>query len=236
MRANSPIRRSDRYALPARSGGPLPAAPMGIPRRTAFPHLEVRRSPGCKEDTPCFSFRCRFCSFVDPVVRSGAERTRLLRKAFQACSPENALLSNAGTQFCEECPSAQPVGGFRACKAVRGGGPLVLGELARKGSTHPQAPFLFHRARRILFSARGKENGGCILRRKAALPGGNSAPLRKQREEVHSDGQSLSSGGNPAQFNFFHVKHSPFSRQSPAYGTKRQVHPPPKKHPRSSNT
>ena len=42
-----------------------------------------------------------------------------------------------GTQLCEEYPSAQPSGGVWVCMAVCGGGPLVLGELARKGPTHP---------------------------------------------------------------------------------------------------
>ena len=35
------------------------------------------------------------------VVRSEAERTGLLRKAFPVCTPVNAPLSSAGTQFRE---------------------------------------------------------------------------------------------------------------------------------------
>ena len=75
------------------------------------------------------------------VVRSEAERTGVVRKAFQICTPVNAEVSDAGTQLCEEYPSAQPSGVFWVCMAVRGGGPLVLGELARKGPTHPRRLF-----------------------------------------------------------------------------------------------
>ena len=70
------------------------------------------------------------------VVRSEAERTGLLRKAFPVCTPVNAVLPNAGTQFFEVCLSAQPVEDHRTFSAVRGGGPLVLGELAHGGPTH----------------------------------------------------------------------------------------------------
>ena len=47
---NSPIRRSGRYALPTKSRTHLPAAPMGLPRRTAFPHLWAGDFPGCKTE------------------------------------------------------------------------------------------------------------------------------------------------------------------------------------------
>ena len=71
------------------------------------------------------------------VVRSEAERTGLLRKAFPVCTPVNSVLPNAGTQFCEKHPSAQPGEDFRVLPAIRGGGPLVLVELAPCGSTQP---------------------------------------------------------------------------------------------------
>ena len=59
------------------------------------------------------------------VVRSEAERTGLVRKAFQVCAPANAEVSGAGTQFCEEHPSAQPVEDFRILPAVRTGRSFV---------------------------------------------------------------------------------------------------------------
>ena len=109
------------------------------------------------------------------VVRSGAERTGLLRKAFQACAPMNVWLSNAGTQFCEECSPAQPVGGFRACMAVRDGGPLVLGELAAPPVNSSLSAFSFVPCpARFLFGKTKRKCGG------------------------HSDGQSPSSGGKAA--------------------------------------
>ena len=55
------------------------------------------------------------------VVRSEAERTGLLRKAFPVYTPVNTPLSSAGTQFCEIHLSAQPAEDFRACMAVRTG-------------------------------------------------------------------------------------------------------------------
>ena len=105
-------------------------------------------------------------------MRSKAERTGLLRKAFQVCTLVNAQVSNAGTQFRKECPPAQPVGGFRVCMAVRDGGPLVMGELAAPPVNSSLTLFLFHRARRIFFLVSQKENGGCISTGKACfLPG-----------------------------------------------------------------
>ena len=59
---NSPIRRSDRYALPPKSGSLLPAAPINAPWRTVSPHLAAWRSPGCKPErlsatAPCVPLR-----------------------------------------------------------------------------------------------------------------------------------------------------------------------------------
>ena len=71
-------------------------------------------------------------------MRSEAERTGLLRKAFQVCSPVNATPPNAGKQFFKVYLSAQPVEGLQVCMAIRDGGPHVLGELTREGSTHPR--------------------------------------------------------------------------------------------------
>jgi len=48
--ANSPIRRSDRYALPTKSRNLLPAAPINAPWRTVSPHLATWRSPGFKPE------------------------------------------------------------------------------------------------------------------------------------------------------------------------------------------
>ena len=61
-----------RHALPIKSKSFLPAAPIGVPCGTALPHLEVRHSPGCKEDAPCSLFRCRWRSFAEWAALSNA--------------------------------------------------------------------------------------------------------------------------------------------------------------------
>ena len=101
-------------------------------------------------------------------MRSEAERTGLLLGTFQVCTLVNGQLSNAETQFCEECLSAQPVGGV--CMAVRGGGPLVLGELTASPVNSSLTLFLLYRVRHVFFLARQKENVGDILMGKAHLP------------------------------------------------------------------
>ena len=63
---------SARYRLPCRPQTHLPATPIGVPCRTALPHLEVRHSPGCKEDAPCSLFRCRWRSFAEWTALSNA--------------------------------------------------------------------------------------------------------------------------------------------------------------------
>ena len=65
-----PKRGAGRYAMPIKSKSFLPAAPIGVPCGTALPHLEVRHSPGCKEDAPCSLFRCR--SFAERAALSNA--------------------------------------------------------------------------------------------------------------------------------------------------------------------
>lgn len=67
-----PKRGAGRHALPIKSKSFLPAAPIGVPCGTAFPHLEVRHSPGCKEDAPCSLFRCRWRSFAEWAALSNA--------------------------------------------------------------------------------------------------------------------------------------------------------------------
>ena len=47
---NSPKAGAGRHALPTKFETPLPAAPMGLPRRTAFPHLWTGDFPGCKTE------------------------------------------------------------------------------------------------------------------------------------------------------------------------------------------
>ena len=60
------------HALPIKSRSLLPAAPIGVPCRTASPHLEVQHSPACKEDAPCSLFRCRCRSFAERAALSNA--------------------------------------------------------------------------------------------------------------------------------------------------------------------
>ena len=96
---------------------------------------------GCKEDTPA-----PLSAAADTHLRNQpacSEAGSAKREAGQVryCSPVNAMLPNAGTQFFEEYLSAQPAGGRRACMAVRGGGPLVLGDLTQKCQIIPQRLF-----------------------------------------------------------------------------------------------
>ena len=75
--ANSPIRRSDRYELPAKSGSLLQAALMNVPHRTASPHLKPRYSPGCKPErfpapAPCVPLRCALPGIYDERLHQPA--------------------------------------------------------------------------------------------------------------------------------------------------------------------
>ena len=47
---NSPKTGTGRHELLTELETPLPAAPMGLPRRTAFPHLWTGDFPGCKTE------------------------------------------------------------------------------------------------------------------------------------------------------------------------------------------
>ena len=42
-RSTHPKRGADRYELPRKSGGPLQATPIDVPRGTAYPHLIMPR-------------------------------------------------------------------------------------------------------------------------------------------------------------------------------------------------
>ena len=68
------------------------------------------------------------------LAKRKAWKEKLVKSGFAA--PMNAMPPTAGTQFFEVCLSAQPVEDHRTFSAVRGGGPLVLGELAHGGPTH----------------------------------------------------------------------------------------------------
>ena len=57
-----PKRGGRRHGLLCRLRTHLPAAPMGVPRRTTFPHLAAWCSPGCRPErlsaaAPCVSLR-----------------------------------------------------------------------------------------------------------------------------------------------------------------------------------
>ena len=95
------------------------------------------QTSGCKEDTFHSSFRAPRSAqrCLVPQMSGSASGTRSRERPL--CSPANTVPPDAGAQFRKERLSAQPVGGFGACMAVRDGGPLVLGELAPWGLTHP---------------------------------------------------------------------------------------------------
>ena len=91
------------------------------------------------------------------------------------CSLMNAMPPNAGTQLLEESASAQPAEGLRICIVVRGGGPLVLGELAHEGPTHPQEPFLLTMNGRFLFGKTKRKWGFNPVRHSRTFPNQSGA-------------------------------------------------------------
>ena len=103
---------------PARSEASAPAA--------ARDGRESTQEPSPKGTAPA----------TTPAALSEAESAEREAGQVRFCSPMNATPPNAGTQFFEVCLSAQPVEDHRTFSAVRGGGPLVLGELAHGGPTH----------------------------------------------------------------------------------------------------
>ena len=76
------------------------------------------------------------CSAL-PIPRMSASGSGIRSRGRPLCSPVNAALPNAGARFRKERLSAQPVESFWTLLAVRGGQPLVSGELTPCGSTHP---------------------------------------------------------------------------------------------------
>ena len=103
----------------------------------------------------------------------------------------NAMPPNAGTQLFEESASAQPAEGLRICIVVRGGGPLVLGELAHEGPTHPQEPFLLTMNGRFLFGKTKRKWGFNPVRHSRTFPNQSGAlGVSKRKWGVHSARQS----------------------------------------------
>ena len=76
------------------------------------------------------------CSAL-PVPQMSASGSGIRSRGRPLCSPVSSAPPDAGAQFRKERLSAQPVGDFWTLSAVRIGQPLVLGELAPCGSTHP---------------------------------------------------------------------------------------------------
>ena len=117
----------------------LPLRGTGGVRRLSSP---VRRdgqaaSLRVRKGHPQFLFpRSPRCSAL-PIPRMSASGSGIRSRGRPLCSPVNAALPNAGARFRKERLSAQPVGDFWTLSAVRIGQPLVLGELAPCGSTHP---------------------------------------------------------------------------------------------------
>ena len=83
----------------------------------------------CTERSP----RCS----VLPVPQMSASGSGIRSRGRPLCSPVSSAPPDAGAQFRKERLSAQPVESFWTLSAVRGGQPLVSGELTPCGSTHP---------------------------------------------------------------------------------------------------
>ena len=89
------------------------------------------------------------------------------------CTPESAILSARRTRQDKICTPPVISRNFFICIAVLTEPVSPNLHLCASLDT---ASFLFHRARRILFSARGKENGGCIPIGKAYLENVTPSP------------------------------------------------------------
>ena len=110
--ANSPKTGTGRHELPTELETPLPAAlylNLKSVRRRICGHGAQRGA----NRTPSASLSAAAPAHLQSrVVRSEAERTGLLQKAFQVCSPVNALLPNVGKHSALCGLSAQPAEDF----------------------------------------------------------------------------------------------------------------------------
>ena len=93
-------------------------------------------------------------------------------------------MQGKGMQFFEEHLSAQLAGGIGACMAVRGGGPLVLGELTALRPTHPEHFFFSTVHGAFSFWCFKKKMGGVFRQAKPAFRRRFAAHLRTNL--VHS--------------------------------------------------
>ena len=125
------------------------------------------------------------------LAKRKAWKEKLVKSGFAA--PMNAMPPTAGTQFFEVCLSAQPVEDHRTFSAVRGGGPLVLGELAHGGANSFLSGFLFHRCGGDFSFDKTKEKWGTFCTAKPCLPVPHSGTV------VHPCGDSPHILGPPFQ-------------------------------------
>ena len=110
------------------------------------------------------------------LAKRKARKEKQVKSGFAA--PMNATPPNAGTQFFEVCLSAQPVEGHRTFSTVRGGGPLVLGELTALPGNSSLSAFSFVPCpARFLFGKTKRKCGGHSARQSRASCPGNRATL-----------------------------------------------------------
>ncbi len=138
-RASSSVRRADRLIKPRGA------------RRTHFASI----------------FAAAPAHLWDPVVRSEAERTGLVLEPFRYAPRQVPCPQMRGRTHYKWRVSAQAAGGFRACMAVRDGGPLVLGELAAPLDNSSPSTFSFDHEWPFSFRQDEKKMG---IQSRAALP------------------------------------------------------------------
>lgn len=140
------------------------------------PHLEVRHSPGCKEDAPCSLFRCRWRSFAERAALSNAGSAE--RETEGVLSAPGGLL-----------PDRHGVPGWTpaAPRPCHAGADRFLSRTVENRIPQTCAPpqvwtqalFFSTAAAAAFLLARQKKSGGRILMGKAHLWG---MTLRKQGE------------------------------------------------------
>ena len=124
-----------------------------------------RHSPRPRQTQPLAA------SATAPAARSEAERAGVEIRRFPLAPMSSSAPSDAGAQPFDHRGKAQGRRGLRT-GTDRFARPPSCQTLRCKRKVWHHAPFLLDRARPVFFSARRKENGGCIPRETPGVPPG----------------------------------------------------------------
>ena len=156
------------------------------------PHLEVRCSPGCKEDALCSLFRCRWHSFAERAALSNARSAERETEGVLS-APRGLRFDRHGVPgWTTAAPRPCHAGTDRfLCRTVENRIP----QTCAPPQVWTQALFFSTAAAATFLLARQKKSGGRILC--------GTQPLREQREwgriACFPGGQSPLSGWSSAQ-------------------------------------